>query len=131
MLPKTNRLARNDGFGQVIQSGVRVGSRQMIIYYLPGDPSDEGNLSDEEEPKVGVTVGKRQVPKAADRNRLKRQLRHLAAARLTTLPAGSKAVVRGLKDGSDIGSRQLGQVMDRLLARAVKSSGTGKGQASD
>lgn len=65
----------------------------------------------------GVVVPKKQVARATHRNRIKRRLRALLAARVDLLPAGSRLVVRGLAGADGASSQQLARQLDRALAR--------------
>ncbi len=87
--------------------------------------------------KAGIIVGKRQIPRAVDRNRVKRRLRHLLADRLTqntigggttdgaatSLPPGSRIVVRALGPTKKMSSAQLADNLDRLLTRLQPEGG--------
>ena len=59
----------------------------------------------------------RAVGNAVVRNRTKRRLRHLVAARLTQLPDGCTLVVRALPAAADADSARLGEDLDRVLRR--------------
>jgi ribonuclease P protein component len=67
---------------------------------------------------VGFVVSKA-VGGAVVRNRTRRRLRALMAARLTRLPAGADVVVRANPAAADATSAQLAHDLDRLLERAV------------
>jgi ribonuclease P protein component len=63
------------------------------------------------------------VPKAVGgavvRNRVKRQLRHLLAARIVDLPWGSSVVVRAEAGSAGLSSAELAGHLDAALAAAV------------
>lgn len=69
-------------------------------------------------PQVGFVVSKA-VGNAVHRNVVKRRLRHAAASHLTTLPAGSLAVVRALPPSRDADYGRLDQDLSGSLTRAV------------
>ena len=80
-------------------------------------------------PRAGVVVGKA-VGHAVSRNRVRRQLRHLLAARLGDLPPGSALVVRVLPGPRQPGtgpspavrsSTELGAHLDRALTRILRA----------
>ncbi|SDC80161.1 ribonuclease P protein component [Actinokineospora iranica] len=79
-------------------------------------------------PRVGFVVSKA-VGNAVVRHRVARRLRHIAAARLGTLPPGSTLVVRALPRAATATSAELGQDFDsamrrlRLIAEADDSGG--------
>jgi ribonuclease P protein component len=70
---------------------------------------------------VGFVVSKA-VGGSVVRHRVTRQLRHLVAARLATLPAGSATVVRALPDAAGASSTaldaDLGSALERLRGGA-------------
>ena len=66
---------------------------------------------------VGFVVSKA-VGSAVDRNRVKRQLRHLMRDRLDRLPEGSRVVVRALPAAHGAAGTTLAQHLDASLARA-------------
>ncbi|WP_300081504.1 ribonuclease P protein component [Propioniciclava sp.] len=72
MLPADARLRTAEEFRSVVRGGVRVAKPTLVVHALakPGPPS-----------RAGFVVSKA-VGNAVTRNRVKRQLRHLAAARL-------------------------------------------------
>lgn len=86
MLPIQSRLRSSSEFSMVTRYGVRAGRPGLVLHVLryAQPPS-----------KAGFVVSKA-VGNAVTRNRVKRQLRHLIAAKLagTTVPVG--VVVRAL-----------------------------------
>lgn len=86
-------------------------------------PTASGDLDDGfgEDTKVGIVVGKRQLPRAVDRNLVKRRLRHLLSERTQTVPSGSRIVVRALGPSGDLSFSELGDALDSALNRAKKS----------
>ena len=113
MMPVGNRLGRGEGFDDTIRRGRRFGDKRMVLHYLAPSENSAG------EPLVGITVAKRQIPLAHDRNRVKRQLRHLLHDRLEAMPNGAKVVVRALRGAGGLSSDELGASLDRLLIRAM------------
>jgi ribonuclease P protein component len=69
-------------------------------------------------PRVGLIVSK-SVGGAVVRNRTKRRLRALAAARLDRIPAGVDIVIRANPIAAQASSAELGGELDRLLERVV------------
>ena len=61
----------------------------------------------------------RAVGAAVVRNRVRRQLRHLVAARLGGLPAGTTLVVRALPSAAAASWSELGSALDSALASAL------------
>ncbi|VXC51360.1 Ribonuclease P protein component (fragment) [Aeromicrobium sp. 9AM] len=58
------------------------------------------------------------VGSAVDRNRVKRQLRHLMRDRVGALPEGSRVVVRALPAAHGVRATTLAEHLDAALARA-------------
>jgi ribonuclease P protein component len=70
-------------------------------------------------PRVGFVVSKA-VGNAVARNRTKRVLRHLMAARLDQVPAGTDLVVRANPSAAGAGSSEIGADVDRLLTTVLR-----------
>ena len=68
--------------------------------------------------RVGLVVSKA-VGNAVVRNRVARQLRHLAAGRLDAVPAGSRLVLRAAPAAAGRSSEELGADLDRALRTAM------------
>jgi len=71
--------------------------------------------------RAGFVVS-RTVGGAVVRNRIRRQLRHLVAARLAMLPAGSRLVVRALPEAAGATALQLAADLDAALTRCLRAS---------
>jgi len=54
------------------------------------------------------------------RNRVRRRLRHLVAARLEDLPAGTQLVVRALPPAASATAGQLAAALDDALAAPIR-----------
>jgi ribonuclease P protein component len=74
---------------------------------------------DEAPARVGFVVA-RAVGNAVVRNRVKRRLRHLMAARLTMLPDGVSVVVRANPAAAAASSAELGRDLDSCLSRLAR-----------
>lgn len=68
--------------------------------------------------RVGLVVSK-QVGGAVVRNRTKRVLRALLAARVDELPAGTDLVVRAGAPAAGVPAATLGSALDALLSRLL------------
>ena len=86
MLPARSRLRNPTDFRDTLRQGVRSGRASLVVHArraaLP-------------ESRAGFIVSKA-VGNAVSRNRVKRRLRHLAAAALPSAPFGVDVVVRAL-----------------------------------
>ena len=111
MLPQANRLKKSADFSQVFRRGNSAGNQLMVVHHLP----DQLGTA---KPLVGFVVPKRNLPRAVDRNRTKRQLRALSAERIQNFGNGSKTVVRALGKAKTASYAQLGVALDQALARA-------------
>ena len=111
MLPRTARLHESADFRRVTRSGIRAGRPTLVVHAAPGTAPTT---------RVGFVVSKA-VGGAVLRNRVKRRLRHLAAAALPATPVGGDVVVRALPGAASDPTRLEGdlvsawhQVMNRL-----------------
>ena len=86
MLPRANRLKKSADFSKVFRRGYSAGNKTVVVHHLPA-PSGEGN------PLVGFVVSKKSLPRAVDRNLVKRRLRAVCAMRLQ-IWEGTVTVIR-------------------------------------
>lgn len=109
-------MRESSDFRTAITRGSRAGSATLVVHLMqnanPPAPSA----------RVGFVVSK-SVGNAVVRNRVKRRLRHLTAARLGEIPNGSLAVVRALPASAAADSARLGADLDSALARARTRGG--------
>ncbi len=115
VLPAASRLRRRPDFSATMRLGRRV-SRPRLVVHLAF--AETGGMADDR--KAGFVVP-RAVGGAVVRNRIRRQLRHLVAARLPTLPSGSRLVVRVLPAASGATAAQLASDLDAGLARCLRA----------
>jgi ribonuclease P protein component len=112
MLPEPARLRRRVEFDEVVRGGARAGRPTLVVHLLrDGDA----------EPRAGFIVSK-QVGTSVRRHRVTRQLRHLMADRLGTLPAGTRVVVRARPESAGRTAVDLGTDLDRAFARLIGGS---------
>lgn len=83
----------------------------MVVHHLPA-PSGEGN------PLVGFVVSKKSLPRAVDRNLVKRRLRAVCAMRLQNFGEGTVTVIRAREKAKTASIRQLTSAVEQALARA-------------
>ena len=95
----------------------RVGLR-LVVHALTTAPTrtEEALPTQERAPRVGFVVSKA-VGNSVVRHRVTRQLRHLVADRLGTLPAGCTLVVRALPTAAGSASAELAEDLDSALRR--------------
>ncbi|MFE0028421.1 ribonuclease P protein component [Amycolatopsis sp. NPDC059021] len=111
MLPAAARLRRSEDFRVVLRRGSRAGKRRLVVHALTTDPPEAATPA-----RAGFVVSKA-VGNSVVRHLVTRRLRHLVAARLGTLPAGSALVVRALPPAADASSAELGADLDAALRR--------------
>lgn len=100
-------------FRHTIRRGAKGAQPTVVTHVLLRSrvPGTGGHTS------VGFVVSKA-VGGAVERNRVKRQLRHLMRDRLSALPDGSRVVVRALPASHGADSATLAAHLDVALARA-------------
>ena len=85
-------------FQRTTRRGVRVGRPTLVVHAAPIPDDDDGMKvasAGPSAPRIGFVVNGA-VGNAVIRNRVKRRLRHLAAAHVAGTPAGIDIVVRAL-----------------------------------
>ncbi|HVU61891.1 MAG TPA: ribonuclease P protein component [Mycobacteriales bacterium] len=112
MLARSARLHRRDEFRIATRQGRRVSAPGLVLH-AHVDP-------DRPAPRVGFVVG-RPVGPAVTRNRVRRRLQHLVAARLERLPSGTRLVVRATPAAADRSFERLGAALDDALSRAFRA----------
>ncbi len=114
MLPPAARLRRRAEFAATSRGGRRAGRGALVVHLATVHPTTLAGAP----VRAGFTVSKA-VGTAVVRNRVRRRLRHLVAARLATLPAGTDLVVRALPAAAGRDYHQLGRDLDQALAAAL------------
>jgi ribonuclease P protein component len=118
MLPAASRLRQRPDFTAAVRLGRRAGRPRLVVHLdLPSVPAALATS-----PAAGARAGfvvSRAVGGAVVRNRIRRQLRHLVAARLPQLPAGARLVVRVLPAAAGSSSAQLAGDLDAGLRRCL------------
>jgi ribonuclease P protein component len=106
-------MRSGDDFRHTIRRGAKGVQPTLVAHVLMRTdvPGTGGPTS------VGFVVSKA-VGSAVDRNRVKRQLRHLMRDRIDELPHGSRVVVRALPAAHGAHSVTLAEHLDTALARA-------------
>lgn len=117
MLPAPHRMRRSADFSTAVRTGARGGRPCLVVHLARAEAATVHTPS-----TVGLVVS-RAVGGAVVRNRVRRRLRHLAAARLGQLPPGSRLVVRALPPAAGVTGTELAADLDSALARAVSRLG--------
>jgi ribonuclease P protein component len=109
---RANRLSRSRDFDAVYRHGRSVSSRFLVLYWFPQEEAGS--------PRFGFSVPK-SVGGAAERNRIKRQLRETWQQRLERVPAGHDYVLivrPGLPEAvASNGFDWLGERVDEVLSQ--------------
>src|SRR5262245_28127107 len=119
MLPVAARMRRRSEFTAAISGGSRSG-RPLIAGHLL---IREGN---DEVPRIGFIVS-RAVRSAVVRNRVRRQLRHMAAGYLQTLPGGSLLVLRANPPAATASYADLAAELGAIVRALLRRQGGGQG----
>ena len=114
MLPAGHRLRASSDFAAALRGprGARAGSTLIVVH------ANQTDARAGQPPRVGFVVSKA-VGTAVVRNRTKRRLRALMAARVRDVPAGTDVVVRANPVAAQADSSALGAELDRLLGRVL------------
>lgn len=115
MLPARHRLRSSADFASVVRGpgGSRSGGRLIVVH------ANQTDARAGRPPRVGFVVSKG-VGGAVVRNRTKRVLRHLLAARVHGIPDGCDLVVRANPPAAAASTPQLADELDRLLPKALR-----------
>jgi len=89
----------------------------MVVHLISAPAGGAGQPA-----RVGFIVA-RSVGGAVQRNRVKRQLRHLARARLDRLAPGTWMVVRALPAAAGASAAALARDLDMTLTRVMSDGG--------
>ena len=121
MLPAGHRLRASSDFAATFRGpgGARAGSTLIVVH------ANQADARAGQPPRVGFVVSKA-VGGAVVRNRTKRRLRALMAARLASVPLGTDVVVRANPAAAQANSHQLGAELDRVLPKVLARMGGGR-----
>nr|WP_301289098.1 ribonuclease P protein component [Natronocella acetinitrilica] len=108
--PRTNRLLRARDFRAVFQNAERVSDRHFTVLFCRGSSIHA---------RLGMAVPKRAVPRAVDRNRIKRQVRESFRLNRSRLPPMDVVVLARAAARSATGP-DLKQALGRLWQRVLK-----------
>ncbi len=115
MLPAAARMRRRGDFTAALREGSRTGRALLSAHLLVRPDHDEPAL-------VGFVVS-RAVGGAVVRNRVRRQLRHLARGYLGSLPEGSLLVVRANSRTAAARQADLAAELDLVIEALLRRQG--------
>jgi len=110
MLAKTARISNSADFAKATKSGLRSTTNTLVGYL---------HLSNSGEPACCGLIINKSVGNSVVRHNVARKIRHIIAANLTSLPAGSLLVVRALPASN---SADLKSETTELISKLVKKS---------
>ena len=118
MLPAGHRLRASSDFAAIFRGprGARAGSTLIVVH------ANQADARAGQPPRVGFVVSKA-VGNAVVRNRTKRRLRALMAARVDAVPAGTDLVIRANPVAAQANSASLAVELDALLTRVSSRLG--------
>lgn len=124
MLPARHRLRRAADFTAVLRrtGSTRAGGRLMVVYAVAPSVLTDVDTPTDLPPRIGFVVSKA-VGGAVVRNRTKRVLRHLVAARLEGIPDGFDLVVRANPAAAGASTAELATELDDGLRRVLRRPG--------
>jgi len=115
VLPAKNRLRTSKDFALTTKTGVRATSLSLVVYLKTNSTNslNETNAGNSNAPLVGLIVNK-SVGGSVVRHRVSRQLRHLASTYISNIPAGSRLVIRVLRNQPNY-EVELKELMAKVL----------------
>ena len=131
VLPRLLRMRSSKDFRRTTRRGLRVSRPTLIVHAVPAsdDVASTRDAAGRPGPRIGFVVSGA-LGNAVARNRVKRRLRHLAAAHVPDTPVGIDIVVRALPRAAtdpadvptDFGSAWH-EAVSRLSARRPEQDG--------
>jgi len=109
VLPTKNRLRASKDFALTTKTGVRATSLSLVVYLRT-------NLNILNGPQVGLIVNK-SVGGSVVRHRVSRQIRHLIAGQLKTIPTNSQVVVRVLRNQPNF-EVEFNELLPKVISKA-------------
>jgi ribonuclease P protein component len=112
-------MRRRTDFAETIRRGRRVARGTLVVHLLRPAAAGEASSTAGSLPvaQVGLVVS-RAVGNSVVRHKVSRRLRAVIAPRLSSLPEGTRLVVRALPAAASASSRQLATDLDAALEAA-------------
>ncbi|THV26740.1 ribonuclease P protein component [Glycomyces paridis] len=140
MLPADARIRSSGDFGSALKRGRRAARGGVVVHWAPAGRAPAPRSEDPPAPTAPATpseaganrparagfVVSKAVGNAVVRNKVKRRLRHAAAAELPHWPPGTDVVVRATPRAAERDFAEL----RRDLTEAVQAARSGKGGRS-
>ena len=112
--PKSKRLLKHADFDRVYREGRRNVSRNLSVFYLPGDSANNDGV------RVGITVGKA-LGGAVARNRIKRRMREVVRRHLSELTGALDVVINPRKSAADMEFAELEKEVAAAFAKIERA----------
>lgn len=109
-MPRHHRLQRSTQFESAVRHGVRAARRHVVVHLAHSEEVHHA--------LVGFVVSKA-VGNAVIRHKVSRQLRHVMASRITTLPADCLVVIRANPTAATASFAELSADVDAGLAKVL------------
>lgn len=104
-------MRRSEDYSETVRRGKKAGGRAVVVHAAQAQAPIAA-------PMVGFVVTKA-VGSAAERNRVKRRLRHLMRERVAGLRPGARIVIRALPEAAQRSSSELAEDLDRALSQVA------------
>jgi ribonuclease P protein component len=120
VLPRRLRMHNSKDFQRTTRRGIRASRPTLVVHAVPVlDVGSERDVLGRSGPRIGFVVSGA-LGNAVTRNRVRRRLRHLAAAHVADTPAGMDLVVRALPRAATARaevSEDLGSAWHEVVSR--------------
>lgn len=107
-MKRSYSLKRNKEFRRVYKKGKSVGSRTLVLIYLPGNSPEK---------RIGFAVGKK-IGCAVDRNRVKRRLREAVTPLLPEIAPGCRLIFIARASIAEVSFSEIESTVRRLVQKA-------------
>lgn len=123
MLPKANRLRRNQDFSKVYEKGLRQKGPDLLLRALrrPQENAEANKAESRKTAKptrIGISIGKKVSKQAVVRNRLKRLIRAAMRQLLPKIKPGWDLAIVVKPTAQRCNYREILQQLEQLLARS-------------
>ena len=115
MLPKANRLRRNQDFSKVYEKGIRQNGPDLVLRALRCPAESRKTVKPT---RIGISIGKKVSKQAVVRNRLKRLIRAAVRQLLPKIKPGWDLAIVVKPTAPRCNYREILQQLEQLLAKS-------------